>query len=386
MARPSSLSAKAGRVPPRGLRTLGRRPVAAAVLRTSRRRGVRSELSDFESAPSEWDGLAERSGNVFATWDWLSLWWRHFGVDRPVLAKTYAPSGRLVAILPLYLWRRRPLHVVRLLGHGVGDELGPICAPSDRADAAKALHRVLDELPWRWDVLLAEYLPGTGWDGLVNGQVMRRHASPVLRLHGEDWAGFLAQRSRNFREQVTRKERRLVRHYEVRFRLADDSERLQSDLDTLFRLHRARWSGATTAFGGPHEAFQREFAACALERGWLRLWFLELDGNSVAAWYGFRFAGREFYYQSGRDPRFDDLSVGWVLLAHSIRSAVEDGVSEYRFLRGNDAYKYRFATEDPRLETLALAGTRAGRVAIGAGVATRRLARFPEILRGPLRL
>jgi CelD/BcsL family acetyltransferase involved in cellulose biosynthesis len=47
--------------------------------------------------------------------------------------------------------------------------------------------------------------------------------------------------------------------------------------------------------------------------------------------------------------------VGLVLLAHSIRAALEDGLDEYRFLRGAEPYKYRFADEDPGLETIVAA-------------------------------
>ena len=63
----------------------------------------------------------------------------------------------------------------------------------------------------------------------------------------------------------------------------------------------------------------------------------------------------ESFYQAGRDPDWDHASVGLVLLAHSIRAALEDGRSEYRFLRGAEPYKYRFADEDPGLETIVVA-------------------------------
>jgi Acetyltransferase (GNAT) domain len=47
--------------------------------------------------------------------------------------------------------------------------------------------------------------------------------------------------------------------------------------------------------------------------------------------------------------------VGFVLLAHAVRQAAEDGMCEYRLLRGGEEYKYRFATADPGLETVGLA-------------------------------
>src|SRR5918996_1653083 len=81
--------------------------MAAAATERPRRRGRPSRpFVDSDIALPEWDALAESSGNVFATREWLSVWWRHFGVDEPVVARAYESSGRLLAIMPLYLWLR----------------------------------------------------------------------------------------------------------------------------------------------------------------------------------------------------------------------------------------------------------------------------------------
>ena len=119
-------------------------------------------------------------------------------------------------------------------------------------------------------------------------------------------------------------------------------------------------------------AFHREFAAVALAAGWLRLWLLDVDGTTVAAWYGLRFGNAESYYQSGRDPRWDAYAVGFVLLAHTIREAVGDGVREYRFLEGDESYKYRFASEDRGLDTVGVGLTPQGAGAVRLAVAARR--------------
>src|SRR5207253_3308893 len=115
-----------------------------------------------------------------------------------------------------------------------------------------------------------------------------------------------------------------------------------------------------------------EFLSRAAGRGWLRLWFLEVEGRAVAAWLGFRFAGAASYYQAGRDPAWDRYAVGFVLLVHTMRAALEEGCSEYRFLRGGEEFKYRFATDDPGLETFALARGPAARAAVAAAAAAPR--------------
>ena len=75
----------------------------------------------------------------------------------------------------------------------------------------------------------------------------------------------------------------------------------------------------------------------------------------VAALYGFRFAGAESAYQAGRDPALGNQPAGFVLLAHAVQEALADGMREFRLLRGGAAYKERFATDDPGLETAGLA-------------------------------
>src|SRR3954464_11692388 len=337
-------------------------------------------VDDLGSVRDEWNAVAERAGNVFATHEWAASWWEVYGEDRPLLVTACRDSsGRLVALLPLYLASRRPVRALRFIGHGPADQLGPVCAPEDREAAAEALRRLLTREFRGWDLLLAERLaPAEGWSGLLGGRIVHREDSPTLVTGGGSFAGFPPPGSRNFREQVKRRDRKLRREHEVEIRLSTP-DRLDGDLDTLFRLHEARWSDdGSGALSGPRERFHRDFARRALERDWLRVWVLEADGAPRAAWYGFRFARNDMYYQSGRDPEWERESVGFVLLAHTIRQAFDDGMIEYRLLRGGEEYKGRFSSDDPGLETIALSrGVRGG----GAQMAARIARSLPAKLR-----
>lgn len=335
-------------------------------------------LGSLDRARAAWHGLAEANGNLFATFEWAEAWCRHFLGDRELhLLAVRREDGTASALLPLVASRRRPLRVLRWVGDGPADRLGPLCAPEDRPEAAAAVRTALRDL--RADLLVGDAMPlDEGWEPLLGGTALRREASPVLATEGRSWDEFLASRSRNFREQVRRRERKLGKEHDLRFRLSDDPDRLDDDMRTLFALHDARWGGGVETFAGPRAAFHLDFARAALEQGWLRLWLLELDGAPVAAWHGFRYAGCEWYYQMGRDPRFDRQSVGFVLLCHTMREAFDGGVREYRLLRGNEEYKDRFATHDPGLATVAVARTVRGRAAIAAGEAVRRLPDAPR--------
>jgi CelD/BcsL family acetyltransferase involved in cellulose biosynthesis len=227
------------------------------------------------------------------------------------------------------------------------------------------LRRALDR--GGFDLFLGETVPEP-WQPLLNLRASERTSSPVA-IFGAGWDRFLGSRSSNLRAQVRARERRLRAAHDVEFRLVSDAATLAADLATLFRLHRLRWPASP--FFADLEAFHREFAAVALERGWLRLWLLELDGRPAAAWLGYRFAGVESYYQAGRDPAFERESVGFVLLAQTLRAAAEDGVDEYRFLRGAEPFKFRFSTGDVPVQTLVQARGIRGWTAFGARGAKR---------------
>jgi CelD/BcsL family acetyltransferase involved in cellulose biosynthesis len=332
--------------------------------RPERRLEICDSLADVRDS---WLPLALESRNIFGTWEWASTWWRHYGGGSAPQICVWRERSGVRALLPLYVWSRRPLRIARFIGHGPADQLGPIGPANASAAVADLLWEASGDLGA--DLLLAELLPGNdAWSGRFHRPPLLTEASPTIALTG-GWEQYLDTRSANLRQQIRRRRRRLEQRYSVRLRLAA-ARHLQDDLTLFFALHGERW-GRRSAFRR-FEPFQRDFAAVALDQGWLRLWFLELDDRPAAAWLGFRFAGVESYYQAGRDPRFDDASVGFVLLAHSIREAAEDGMDEYRLLRGAEAFKARLADADAGVHTFALTRGARGTVARAAAAAALR--------------
>jgi len=344
---------------------------AARTLATAPSRRV--EIVDsLEPLRADWTRLAEASGNVFATWEWNDLWWRHYGRGRTLRVGVVHDDGDGIdAIVPLYRWARRPVRVLRLIGHGHGDRLGPVSRDDDAA-AEEALRAALDAEPH--DVFVGDWVAGNrGWARVLGGRVIRETGYPILRFADGSTETFLGGQSSRFRKSARNARNRLERDHHVRYR-EPAAATLDDDLDSAYRLHHARFGEHKGClFCGEHEAFQRAFAACALERGWLRLLLLELDGEPVAFDYGFLFHDAYFAYQGGRDPAWDRKSVGFLLELESIRRALADGIVEYRFLGGEEQYKYRYPTEDPRLETVAAPATPLGRAATSALAATWRL-------------
>lgn len=318
-----------------------------------------------------WDRLALQAGNIFGTRAWHECWWRHFGRGCTPLVLTDDEQEPRVVIA---LYRSgRMVRQLRMIGHGQADQLGPVCDPGDIGRASAVLEHLLDGPRTDWDVIvLHDVRVDTGWPPRVGARELRRVASPVVALGGLSWTDYLAGRSANLRQQVRSRAARLEREFAVDYRLATE-ETLADDLQTLFRLHQARWGREAPFARGAQRRFHTDFAATALARGWLRLWTLAVDGRPVGAIESFRFAGADYLYQSGWDPAFERYSPGFLLCVNAVRSAAEDGMSEFRFLRGDEPHKYRFATHDRPVRSMAIAPGWWGTVAVSA--AQRRRAR-----------
>ena len=136
--------------------------------------------TSLEPLRGAWDELAERSRNIFATWEWTQTWWSHFGRDRPlhVAACRHTDDG-LAALLPLHIATTSPIRLVRFVGYGPADQLGPICDRDDRAGTAGAFRAALEDAPFRWDAFFGEQLAAEeGWSTLLGAKVLHRAESP----------------------------------------------------------------------------------------------------------------------------------------------------------------------------------------------------------------
>ncbi len=319
--------------------------------------------------PSEvWNRLALAANNLFATRDWAETCWEHFGEGEPLVLTDDDADPSIVMALHR---SGRLVRQWRMIGSGPADQLGPACAPEHRDKARELLRTFLDR-DHGWDVtVLHDVATDEGWDLLPGASEVRRVPSPVLSLPSDDWETFLLGRSKSFREQLRRKRKKLEREAHPTLRLATP-QTLAADLETFFSLHQLRWGDDAPLAHGAQREFQVAFARRAADHGWLRLWFLEVDGRAVATSLGYRFGDAEYFYQSGRDPAFEHLSVGAVMMGHAIQGAVESGAVEYRLLRGDEGYKARWADHDRAVQTVAVARSLRGRAAVQ--LAARRAA------------
>ncbi len=324
-----------------------------------------TELSKLKEIESEWRELAELRGNAFITPEWFYAWYRHYGEGhQPFVAVLRSSEGEVEGVLPLVAATSGCLRSLRLAGANLGDYFHPAARPGSDELVAAAIARELSAHQREWGfIVLSNIDTEATWprsledsksSALTTVRGGARSPLPYVQLQGLSWDEYLAGRSANLRGQLRRKLKRLQKDHAIRFRRTQDPAEVERDIGLFFELHNRRWAsrgGSSSASDRVH-AFHEDFAARALTRGWLRLWFLEVDGDPVAAWYGWRLGSRYSYYLAGFDPEWSGFSVGMLLLAHTIREAVEEHADEYDLLLGDEAYKFRFATAQRSVQTV----------------------------------
>ena len=123
--------------------------------------------------------------------------------------------------------------ILRLIGHGHGDRLGPICRHGEVETAERAFRDALEAD--QHDVFIGDWVAGDRrWAHVLGGRVVRKTGYPILRLADDSWDELLASQSQRFRKSLRNKRNRLEHQHEVTYRYADSES-----LDAISTRHSA---------------------------------------------------------------------------------------------------------------------------------------------------
>jgi CelD/BcsL family acetyltransferase involved in cellulose biosynthesis len=337
----------------------------------------------------EWRNLAVLAENPFVLPEWHGAWLQTHPKTHPVLIAAHRRDGSLAGVVPLVTGGRRG-RWLSAAGGPYADWFSPACAPDDQAGVATAAASAVDRLrkPWRLDRCVADeaWLPalrraleGRPWRVLPGADV---DVLSVMNL--EDGSG----PRRKAASEIRRRWRRLESSGAT-IRLSTTPEEAVHDFDAALALHARRWG--ESHFDAPARAFQREFARRAAERGWLRLWMLEVGGKTLAFSYGWRLGSCELGYLQGFADAYAGHGPGVAVMDHAVRKAREAGCLRFNMLRGAEGHKRIFGPSERALLSVAVVSGHSPAVLTIQGRAHgsriwRRLPEAPrERLRGLLR-
>lgn len=320
---------------------------------------------DFAGLRGQWNELLEHSeaNTIFLTWEWLYTWWQHFNSGRQLAIILIEHDDQLVGIAPLFCEYIRirgfiPLQSLQWLGTGeVGsDYLSLICKVGYEEEVCKMVCEQISHNAKNWDLLRLTDLPSTGQaysnfftffdkDKSFDCQSGREYVCPYIELKGYSWGSFLKDLSVNMRYNLRRRNRQVFDELGAKVIRCEYKTDIAPFLDSIFDMHLKRWAlrGGSDGFSTPQvHAFHQAVAAQFFNKGWLRLYLLEIDFHPVAGIYGMEYKDTFYFYQSGMLPEWDRYSVGMVLLGQTIKDSISRNLTTYDFLHGTESYKFKW--------------------------------------------
>lgn len=313
-----------------------------------------------------WTQLAAVSspGNLFATWHWQAAWARHYLSPGQLHVVLVYDGPALAGIAPFYIRQSVPdrgvrCREIRLLGteEVCSSYLDVLSVPARRAEVVACLYRYLfEEAADQWDVLTLAELPCESpsvdaWHRLFaeDGKVLELSgftACPVVDT-AQGWTEIWRKIGRGARYNLSRKAKYAQGLGDLAFERYTDPDGIARHWDEYVTLHGMRWTaqGQEGAFASRRfAAFHGEMSRTLAERGWAVLDFLSLNGERIAAIYGFDYHGIYSFYLPAMNPQAaPKASPGSLLLAHGIERAATEGRQVFDLLQGTAEYKMVWA-------------------------------------------
>ncbi len=321
----------------------------------------------FASLADEWNRLvhSSRSSTIFLTYDWQTTWWRYLGHGELwIVAFRRQATGELVGIAPLYLFEdesgetagKRRFSLVGCIE--VSDYLDLIIAKGWESAVSRSLLNWLysDDAP-AWDFLDLCNLPEDSLtyrefadqaaERATKVEVFREDVAPQFDLPAHYETYLSEQVDKKQRHEIRRKQRRAEREADIGFYMVGPEHCLEAEVDDFIALQRASREDKSEFMTPEMHRFFMAAARSMFDAGYLRLWFLTINGEKAAALFAFEYEKRYLLYNSGYDPdAYAQLSPGWVLLAYCIQYTIAAGGRRFDFMQGDEAYKYRFGSKD----------------------------------------
>lgn len=319
---------------------------------------ILDQVAPLEALIEPWTELwgCARFATPFQHPAWILAFYKEFAVREPRILVAWQ-GLQLAMLAPFYLWKETtagdPAALI-LAGNGVSDYLDALVRPGAEPCAAEAIRIFMTESRSEWSTADLRDLDPRGplcllpWPGATADTLLPEEGCPQLALPSRHLEEALAPASKALRRDLERAERKLAGEGLLEI-FAADADTLAADYEQLVRLHTARWQsvGAPGIFGAGYQRrfFQAAFAGLA-RAGMLRLFVVRSNGEPIAATCGFLHRRHYYHFIAGYDPSRSQLSLGSFAVYVALRAAAGEGAGCFDFLRGREAYKYRWGARD----------------------------------------
>ena len=290
-----------------------------------------NNLDQLEQYRLAWNALLPQTpkASFFHSFDWLKLYWQHFGSSQALRVLVVRSQGNVIGIVPLCVKHRRtPLGKVRVLTYPLANKgawYGPI-GPNQAATIHMAV-RHLSKTTRDWDLLDLPALaaPSNNYCSAANAckaigwqpQMSAYKKTATLPIADQDYQHFLAS-SEKKHSQLHQQIELLANQGTVTFKRHRPEPTSYGDGHPDWDLFEACRNIFNTAQKNPfsNDSFFEESHNLAAKLGMLDLAVLEIDGIAAAYQYNYHYHGEIFCLATGSapsTPKADSVLLSWLI-------------------------------------------------------------------------
>jgi CelD/BcsL family acetyltransferase involved in cellulose biosynthesis len=322
-----------------------------------------TSLAQIEALKKEWSDLIEEIPDVsiFQTWEWTKTWWLYFGEGHQLWLLTARDQhDKLVGIAPLMseAYKKGLIKLCTLVFIGTGSvcpvHLKILSPPMHQNSLYEAFLNFLWSQKNQWDILRITSVPegSTINDLLIHAGGRIRSGAKILSMTVPlpgTWEDYYKTLSLKSRKNIRTAQSKLNADYPgmVEYACVTDPQELHGVMETLFEIiqNRCHSQSISTAFDDPSFIdFHHAISKIALDHGWLRLHTINIEGNVIGVSYCFRYRNCIFGYNAGYNINWRKYSPGTLLMAHVIRSSIQEAADVLDM--GQVSAEYKFSWTD----------------------------------------
>ena len=302
-------------------------------------------IVSFQEIEREWESVLRDSpeNTLLLTSQWQKVWWDTFGDGHTMCGFTYPESNEISAIASL----AKSGDTVSFIGsEDTFDYNDFLIRPGNEVGFYQALLDCMEEQ--KFGMLRLVSLRETSPTLQILPDLARKHGYTV-EVKEEDvtsgiglpstWDEYLSLLNKKDRHELRRKIRRMDSQTDWKWYSLTEPTEVNERLGEFIKLMRQSRADKDEFMTPERESFFYNITQRMSELGLLQLYFLHMDGVTVATSLCFDYGGSRLLYNSGYDPEYAYYSVGLLLNAMCLKDAIEQGLTYFDFLRGPEPYK-----------------------------------------------
>lgn len=310
-----------------------------------------NSIEQFDKLEKNWNHIytLDSYAQIFLSWSWLRGWLEVAPHDWFILAVKPKPNSAYIAMFPLairYLqWANVKVYrALQTCAHPVADYTGFICLPEYEEDAIKKFASYINQ-DLQWDVFHVKDIQDSRMEVFVNQfsqndfQLTSNQgiACPYIPLP-DDWEDYL----QNF---ISRKPRKNLRNSLNKIEKNSDfhltsiqADNLEHQIEVLFELWQIKWGQQPESV---LNTYRHVFRCCAKSNSlWIDILWDKTIPVAATGMYIDNDKKVAYGQMTGFNPEYSKLSPGRVMMALSIKKAIEHKIKNYDLLRGDLDYKF----------------------------------------------